>query len=97
MLAAGLVDEVRELRRRPQLTADCASMRAVGYRQLWAWLDGDLAFAEARERAIIATRQLAKRQLTWLRSDSLSVPLTADYSACLSFLRQRIQRVTDDA
>ncbi len=68
MLAAGLADEVRRLRQRPELHVGLPSVRCVGYRQLWAWLDGDISAAEAREQAIAATRQLAKRQLTWLRS-----------------------------
>ena len=67
MLAAGLVDEVRWLRARGDLSAELPAMRCVGYRQTWAALDGDFALAELRERCIAATRQLAKRQLTWLR------------------------------
>jgi tRNA dimethylallyltransferase len=67
MLAAGFVDEVRSLRARGDLTADLPSMRAVGYRQAWAALDaGDLSTLQATGSA--ATRQLAKRQLTWLRA-----------------------------
>jgi tRNA dimethylallyltransferase len=72
MLDAGLIDEVRRLRQRPGLHADLPSMRAVGYRQVWQALDegidGDALRATVRERGIAATRQLAKRQLTWLRS-----------------------------
>ena len=67
MLAAGFVDEVRALRARADLAPSLPSMRCVGYRQAWAALDaGDLA--PLREQGIAATRQLAKRQLTWLRS-----------------------------
>ena len=67
MLAAGFVDEVRRLRERGDLRPDLPSMRCVGYRQAWAALDaGDLG--GLREAGIAATRQLAKRQLTWLRS-----------------------------
>jgi tRNA dimethylallyltransferase len=67
MLETGLVDEVRALRARGDLSADLPSMRAVGYRQTWAALDaGDLSALQASGSA--ATRQLAKRQLTWLRS-----------------------------
>ena len=69
MLGEGFVDEVRRLRERPGLTASHPSMRAVGYRQYWEHLDGDVDAAEARQRALAATRQLAKRQLTWLRSE----------------------------
>jgi tRNA dimethylallyltransferase len=68
MLAAGFLDEVRALRRRGDLSPALPSMRAVGYRQAWSHLDGATSAAEFREQAIAATRQLAKRQLTWLRS-----------------------------
>ena len=68
MLAAGLVDEVRRLRSRHRLTPGMPSMRAVGYRQVWQYLEGEISEAELREQAVAATRQLAKRQLTWLRS-----------------------------
>jgi len=68
MLAAGLVEEVCNLRRRFALTSGMPSMRAVGYRQVWSYLDGELSEAEMRTQAVAATRQLAKRQLTWLRS-----------------------------
>jgi tRNA dimethylallyltransferase len=67
MLEQGFVDEVRELRARSDLHAGLPSIRAVGYRQVWEHLDGKLSEAEMRERGIIATRQLAKRQFTWLR------------------------------
>jgi tRNA dimethylallyltransferase len=68
MLAAGLLDEVASLRRTGALYADLPAMRAVGYRQAWAYLDGELDTYALREQGIAATRQLAKRQLTWLRS-----------------------------
>jgi tRNA dimethylallyltransferase len=68
MLAQGLLDEVRALRARGDLHADLPSMRCVGYRQAWEALDRDWPVNILRERGIIATRQLAKRQLTWLRS-----------------------------
>jgi tRNA dimethylallyltransferase len=67
MLAAGLVAEVRQLYLRGDLTAEHPSMRAVGYRQIWGYLAGRSALNEAEEQGIAATRQLAKRQLTWLR------------------------------
>jgi tRNA dimethylallyltransferase len=63
-----LLAEVRALHGRGDLSARHASMRAVGYRQLWAHLDGEYDLDEAVRRAIAATRQLAKRQLTWLRA-----------------------------
>ncbi|MDX1375420.1 MAG: tRNA dimethylallyltransferase, partial [Burkholderiales bacterium] len=68
MLAEGLVDELRALRARFRLHAGLPSMRCVGYRQAWAYLEGDYGMEELREKGIAATRQLAKRQLTWLRS-----------------------------
>jgi tRNA dimethylallyltransferase len=68
MLAAGLVEEVKALRKRYRLSADMPSMRAVGYRQVWEFLEGECDATSMRARAIAATRQLAKRQLTWLRS-----------------------------
>jgi tRNA dimethylallyltransferase len=68
MLGAGLVDEVRSLRKKYRLTADTPSMRAVGYRQVWELLERECDEATMRSRALAATRQLAKRQLTWLRS-----------------------------
>ncbi|WP_245598978.1 tRNA (adenosine(37)-N6)-dimethylallyltransferase MiaA [Halotalea alkalilenta] len=68
MLAAGLVDEVAALRARGDLHASMPSMRSVGYRQLWRYLDGECDWATMRAQGIAATRQLAKRQLTWLRS-----------------------------
>ena len=68
MLKAGLVDELQQLRGRYHLTLGMPSMRAVGYRQVWQYLEGELDEHEMREQAIAATRQLAKRQLTWLRS-----------------------------
>jgi tRNA dimethylallyltransferase len=69
MVAAGFVEEVARLRARGDLTPALPAMRAVGYRQLWAHLDGQCTFDEARAKAIVATRQYAKRQLTWLRGD----------------------------
>lgn len=68
MLAEGFLDEVRRLRADPRLHPDLPSMRAVGYRQAWAHLEGRTDASTFREEAIAATRQLAKRQLTWLRA-----------------------------
>ena len=68
MLAAGLMDEVRCLRNRYRLSSNLPSMRCVGYRQVWGHLEGEYDRAAMRDRAIAATRQLAKRQLTWLRA-----------------------------
>lgn len=69
MIAQGFLDEVRALRARGDLHPDLPAMRAVGYRQAWQHMDGEFDAGEFRDRAIFATRQLAKRQLTWLRSE----------------------------
>jgi tRNA dimethylallyltransferase len=67
MIAAGFLDEMKDLRQNPRLHPNLPSMRAVGYRQAWDHLDGNITFQEFQDQAIAATRQLAKRQLTWLR------------------------------
>ena len=69
MTFAGLVEEVRALYRRTDLNASLPAMRAVGYRQIWDWLDGRISREEAVVRAVNATAQLAKRQLTWMRAE----------------------------
>jgi tRNA dimethylallyltransferase len=88
MLAAGLIDEVQRLRARPGLHAGLPSMRAVGYRQVWEALDAGLAgqalHAAMRERGIAATRQLAKRQLTWLRGMPSRLGIACDGSDTVS-------------
>jgi len=88
MLNAGLVDELKILRKKFRLSAELPSMRCVGYRQVWKFLEGQCNEREMRDAGIAATRQLAKRQLTWLRSlsglepaDRLGAALRAgDYS-----------------
>lgn len=77
MLADGLLDEVRALRDRSDLTPDLPAIRAVGYRQVWDYLAGNTDFDQMRFLAITATRQLAKRQMTWMRSQ----PATQFYAA----------------
>jgi tRNA dimethylallyltransferase len=69
MLELGLVDEVRKLYERGDLHAGLPSMRLVGYRQVWRYLAGELDYKTMTEHAIVATRQLAKRQLTWFRRE----------------------------
>ena len=96
MLEQGFIDEVVALRERSDLHAGLPSIRAVGYRQVWDYLDGKLTSAEMQERGIIATRQLAKRQFTWLRSwtdlhwlDSLdcdNLPRALKYLGTISIL-----------
>jgi tRNA dimethylallyltransferase len=78
MLAAGFLDEVRALRARGDLNPDLPSMRCVGYRQAWQGLEEGWSAAEIRERGIFATRQLAKRQLTWLRGMPQRTVVAAD-------------------
>ena len=85
MLEDGFLDEVKNLYSRGDLTTTMPSVRSVGYRQAWSYLDGELSYNDMVERGIVATRQLAKRQLTWLRSwpdthwlDSLSGDLSGD-------------------
>ncbi len=85
MLEMGFLDEVKNLYLRGDLTTSLPSVRSVGYRQAWSYLDGELSYEGMVERGVIATRQLAKRQLTWLRSwpdvhwlDSLSNDLFGD-------------------
>jgi tRNA dimethylallyltransferase len=80
MMAAGFLEEVRRLRRRGDLTARHPAMRAVGYRQLWAHLEGEYGLEEAVGRAVAATRQLAKRQLTWMRAEALGQWIDPDAS-----------------
>jgi tRNA dimethylallyltransferase len=90
MLERGLVDELRGLRQRYALRPTLPSMRCVGYRQAWQHLEGEFGLEELRERGIYATRQLAKRQLTWLRRmeavrsfDCLAEDLDAEVLSCL--------------
>lgn len=78
MVEAGFVDEVEALRDRGDLDPAMPSMRTIGYRQIWSHLDGDCDWPEARNRALAATRQLAKRQLTWLRSDTATRQVPVD-------------------
>jgi tRNA dimethylallyltransferase len=90
MIKTGLIDELHTLRRHYVLQADLPSMRCVGYRQAWQFMEGEINAATLAETGIIATRQLAKRQLTWLRSmpdnieiDCLSTNLTEQVRAAL--------------
>ena len=88
MLAAGLVDEVRALRARGDLDPSLPSMRCVGYRQAWEHLDGRYDLHGLRERAVAATRQLARRQLTWLRA----LPQRIVVDACAADAAQQAAR-----
>ena len=92
MLDAGLVDEVRRLRQRPALRPDMPSMRCVGYRQAWAALQGGQLGA-LREAGIAATRQLAKRQITWLRSMQAHTRIACEHGNASQQLREAVLRL----
>lgn len=97
MLASGLVDEVSALKSRADLHADLPSMRCVGYRQVWEFLDGACSASDMRERGISATRQLAKRQLTWLRGWKGKISLAeslAQVSGANPWVVEELLRVT---
>ncbi len=93
MMENGFVEEVETLMARPGLTANHPSMRAVGYRQLWSYLEGQGDLEGATRKALAATRQLAKRQLTWLRSERQATvvePLETDALSTISTLLRRL-------
>ncbi len=77
MLENGFIDEMKALFARDDLHMDLPSIRCVGYRQAWQYLEGELEYEEMIERAVIATRQLAKRQMTWMRSEKNITPYGA--------------------
>lgn len=92
MLLGGLVEEVERLRRRYDLKPELPSMRCVGYRQVWEWMEGRYSRQELTNRGIFATRQLAKRQITWLTN---SIP--GEIFDCLAAdLNERVTRRVDD-
>jgi tRNA dimethylallyltransferase len=96
MMAAGFIDEVKRLRLRPDLHANLPSIRCVGYRQVWEALDAGLdldqpaVLHEVMEKGIAATRQLAKRQITWLRSMPLRRVVACDAGDPLPAIRQHL-------
>jgi len=87
----GLLEEVRRLRARGDLHLGLPSMRCVGYRQAWEHLDGQYDYAEMRERGIIATRQLAKRQLTWLRAMPERLVIDCDVADATTRVLAKVQ------
>ncbi|MFK2901768.1 tRNA (adenosine(37)-N6)-dimethylallyltransferase MiaA [Dyella jejuensis] len=91
MLRHGLLEEVRALRQRGDLQPDLPALRAVGYRQAWEHLDGRYDAAELRDRGIFATRQLAKRQITWLRSELDARALDPERSELLARSSDAVQ------
>jgi tRNA dimethylallyltransferase len=94
MLDAGFVDEVRALYERGDLHGDLPAIRAVGYRQVWQYLEGQLDYEDMVEQGIISTRQFAKRQLTWLRSEPdlerFYIPDNNLHTKVLKFLLQNL-------
>ena len=98
MLAAGFLEEVKALRARGDLTADLPAMRCVGYRQAWAYLDGTVygsapheSLETLRDKGIFATRQLAKRQITWLRSMPQRQVVACDAPEALAQVLDRVK------
>jgi tRNA dimethylallyltransferase len=92
MVDSGFVAEVENLRARGDLTKEMPALRAVGYRQIWGHLDGAYDWQEARRLALVATRQLAKRQLTWLRGDRVSERWSAEAPGLGSTFLARVER-----
>jgi tRNA dimethylallyltransferase len=92
MLAGGFLDEVKALRARGDLHADLPAMRCVGYRQAWEALSGTLPMNELRDRGIFATRQLAKRQITWLRSSPERQIVPADAPDAIEQVLRRVHQ-----
>ncbi len=92
MLKVGLVDEVRSLRARRDLSPDLPSMRAVGYRQAWSFIEGKTTLEEFRSAGIAASRQLAKRQMTWLRSMHDATVIDPSSTTTLADLTSRLLR-----
>lgn len=90
MLAAGFVEEVRGLYARSDLHRELPALRAVGYRQAWAWLAGETGYEEMQQRAIVATRQYARRQLTWLRGETGIERFSVEAEPRAGLLAQRV-------
>ncbi|MEM6404984.1 MAG: tRNA (adenosine(37)-N6)-dimethylallyltransferase MiaA [Pseudomonadota bacterium] len=95
MLALGLEQEVAELMTRPELHSELPALRAVGYRQIWAWMAGNGSRSDMIARSEAATRQLAKRQLTWLRTDKTAYWLPETETVQLHRALSLIRRFSD--
>ena len=90
MIKDGFLNEVEALRKNTKLNLDLASMRCVGYRQAWNYFEGNYSKQEMIEKAIIATRQLCKRQCTWLRDEDKALTLNQiEVEKVLKFLQKR--------
>ncbi|MDT0596195.1 tRNA (adenosine(37)-N6)-dimethylallyltransferase MiaA [Glaciecola petra] len=90
MLANGFIDEVQGLRKKFDLNEDLPSIRCVGYRQVWQHLEGMLNKDQMRERSIIATRQLAKRQITWLRNWQNIIEMESENDKNLALVIEKV-------
>jgi tRNA dimethylallyltransferase len=97
MLAEGFLDEVQALRARGDLHADLPSMRCVGYRQAWEALDGLWPMAQLRDKGVFATRQLAKRQITWLRSMPQRHIVACEQAQARDLVLQRVAQALHNA
>ena len=97
MMRAGFLDEVRALRARGDLTARHPAVRAVGYRQLWEHLEGACTLDEAVAQGVAATRQLAKRQLTWLRSEREMTAIDPESAGAFAAWRRQVQTILQQA
>lgn len=93
MLNEGLLEEVSKLHSRDDLDLDKPSMRSVGYRQAWQYLDGELDYDAMQKKAVVATRQLAKRQLTWLRSEQNLTWVYTDEKDFLKFTLKKLENI----
>lgn len=90
MIRKGLIDEVRALKNRGDLHPDLPSMRAVGYRQVWEHLDGITTLGEMQEKGVIATRQFAKRQMTWLRKEDFRLEIDSEELSSMDITIQHV-------
>jgi tRNA dimethylallyltransferase len=96
MLAAGFIDEVKRLRARADLHLGLPSMRCVGYRQAWEYLDGATDYSTMRDKGIFATRQLCKRQLTWLRAMPERIVIDCCAADATDQAVQALERIADE-
>ena len=96
MLDQGFMDEMKALRARGDLNPILPSMRCVGYRQAWSYLEGDSTFEEMCQKAVAATRQLAKRQLTWLRQESTALWYDLDVESARETVFEEVSRFLEN-
>jgi len=96
MLDEGFMDEVKTLHARADLDSSMPSMRCVGYRQAWSYLEGEISYREMCEKAVAATRQLAKRQLTWLRQESGALWYDLDSNSALHSVTGEVRKFLEN-